>query len=283
MLLSYHVKMIDDNYNKKLYKTILNKLSLYFIKGWSDWSNRMAKSFTFKQFHIDAFQCGMPVSTDAIILGAWADIEASSTLLDLGCGTGVLALMCAQRNPIVKIKAIEIEKNAVDAARKNIANSPWRDRVSVLHQSIQSMTEDYLERGLKVEAIICNPPYFNDGISSQEESRAIARHSETLPHNVLLNCCSHLLKDEGKASFILPKKEGEAFIKLLSKPTTSLFSLTRLTSVRTTAKKDVTRVLIELTKNNQQDVYQHNELIIHHGEEYSADFIALTKAFYLKM
>lgn len=244
----------------------------------------MAKGFTFKQFHIDAFQCGMPVSTDAVLLGAWADIKKAKTLLDIGCGTGILSIMCAQRNPALQINAVEIEENAFNAATLNMKSCPWTNRCSVEHTDI----EEFVKGGREFDTIICNPPYFNDGAASDNSQRAVARHTATLSHANLLTFCVQLLKEEGNASFILPKEEGLAFLALLESEVDNKVGikglhLSNLTTVQTTINKPATRVLIELTKSMLPVVCEHNELIIHDGKGYSDAFIELTSAFYLKM
>jgi tRNA1Val (adenine37-N6)-methyltransferase len=283
----------------------------------------MAKDFTFKQFHISAYQCGMPVSTDAILLGAWANISTAANILDIGSGTGLLAIMCAQRNAIAKITAIEIEQNAYNAAVENTANTPWAERLTVKHTSIQHYV-NLLEHCNTYDAIICNPPYFNNGLTSSNAQRAIARHTASLSHCDLLIYCEQLLKEQGTASFVLPKAEGSHFIDLMLNINTtgpSKLIVTRLVYVKTTADKLATRLLVEITKqsspavssastfqnviatendpfkctnsNNEISVgkdatvwgtkCESTELIIHDGHGYSREFIDLTQAFYLKM
>lgn len=236
----------------------------------------MAKDFTFKQFHINAFQCGMPVSTDAVLLGAWANITAAESILDIGCGTGILSLMCAQRNQSALISAIEIEENAFQAATHNIMNSPWSERLSVYHQSLA----DFTLSTNKFSAIICNPPYFNSGEVSQSSQRAVARHANQLTHADLLHYCCLLLKDASYASFILPVQEGRVFLQLAEQYD---LQVSRLTQVKTTPHKAVSRLLIELTNITTAITTETSELIIHNGQQNSDQFINLTKDFYLKM
>ena len=236
----------------------------------------MAKDFTFKQFHIGAFQCGMPVSTDAVLLGAWANIESANAILDVGCGTGLLSIMSAQRNAVAKIKAIEIEINAVNAAKQNSINSPWRDRISVEQIAVQ----DFAKNAQFFDFIICNPPYFNSGETSQNNQRAQARHTTTLSHSDLLQSCSLLLTSKGRANFVLPKVEGDKFVSLAEG---SDLQLSRITYVKTTAKKEVSRVLIELTKQGQAMTCEPSQILINDKTGYSDEFIALTNLFYLNM
>lgn len=276
----------------------------------------MAKNFTFKQFHINAFQCGMPVSTDAVLLGAWANINSAKNIVDIGCGTGLLAIMCAQRNAIADITAVEIEENAFKAAHQNATNSPWSKRLTIKHSSIQKFTNEVTVHA-SFDAIICNPPYFNNGAQSTNSQRAVARHTSALSHLNLLSYCALLLKEQGTASFVLPKEEGLSFINLSQSTGVDCFSqlvLTRLIYVKTTNNKPATRVLIELTKQSTNKApvklpvldntdllntasfekgllnsselepkLLKNELVIHDGHAYSKEFVELTKAFYLKM
>jgi tRNA1Val (adenine37-N6)-methyltransferase len=239
----------------------------------------MANDFTFKQFQIRGHQCGMPVSTDGVLLGAWANISASKTILDIGCGTGLLSLMAAQRNDKADITAVEIEPQAFQAALDNCQHSPWTSRIDV----VQSDIADFGTPLHQFDAIICNPPYFNSGEVSPTSNRAIARHTDRLSHKALLTHCSNLLIQGGTASFILPIYEGEIFIELLSN---TPLSLSRLTHVQSTSNKPVSRLLIEVVfteHHNHNLTVEYSELLIHQGSGYSDPFINLTKDFYLKM
>jgi tRNA1Val (adenine37-N6)-methyltransferase len=253
----------------------------------------MAKDFTFKQFHISGIQCGMPVSTDSILLGAWANIEKANNILDIGTGTGLLAIMCAQRNSVANITGVELEENAFKAACNNAVNSPWASRISIKHTSIQDFLFS-LSKEVTYDAIICNPPYFNNGMESTVHERAIARHTSALSHRDLITYCDRLLKEQGTASFVLPKDEGVRFIDLLQGEQICFQSnlvVTRFTDVKTTMTKPAIRALIELTKSvkmaneasQQNSVRTNGELVINDGKRYSKQFIDLTKAFYLKM
>ena len=114
------------------------------------------KSFNFKQFSIYGGQSGMPVSTDGVLLGAWVSLAPKSSVLDIGTGTGLLALMVAQRFADISISAIDIEPHAIEAATINIEQSPWQDRITLHDGSV--LTTDFLK---KFDSVICNPPYFN--------------------------------------------------------------------------------------------------------------------------
>ncbi|CAM2777718.1 tRNA1(Val) (adenine(37)-N6)-methyltransferase [Vibrio neptunius] len=231
------------------------------------------KDFSFKQFKIAGGHSGMPVSTDGVLLGAWCDIKQANTILDIGTGTGLLALMCAQRNPDSVIDAIDIDQHALLAAKENFASSPWLSRLTLLEGDVLNFpfVTSY-------DAIVCNPPYFNSGEHAQNQQRATARHTLTLSHEALLRQCFKLLSSDGRAWFVLPEAEGRMFISLAE---TLGWHLVGLCEVQPTAKKPVSRLLIQLGQHASNA--KTERLIIQQDNGYSDEFVALTKAFYLKM
>ena len=218
------------------------------------------KGFNFKQFCIEGGESGMPVSTDGVMLGAWIQSPNNAQILDIGTGTGLLALMCAQRFTEAQVTAVDIELTAIEAAQKNVVQSPWSARVSVDHSDILDFTPTH-----PFQRIICNPPYFNSGEQSKHSQRATARHTDTLGHKVLLQRCYHLLDDEGFIELAL--HQG--------------WHLSRVCRVQPSEKKLVHRLLFELAK--QPCDTQESHLIIHSHDGYSDDFVQLTREFYLKM
>ncbi|MFD2179907.1 tRNA1(Val) (adenine(37)-N6)-methyltransferase [Veronia pacifica] len=234
----------------------------------------MGKRFQFKQFVVDDFSCGMPVSTDGVMLGAWAGNKKGQNILDIGCGTGLLSLMMAQRFPSHRLTAVDIEPQAVKAASENAVNSPWAERITILHQDIREW-----EPAERFDCIVCNPPYFNSGETSANDRRAKARHSHNLPHNELLERVSALLSEHGEAHFILPAAEAETFVD--SAPSYGLFTSRKLL-VKATVQKPVSRWLFTLDKHPDSSYSEHT-MVIHDQGKYSEEFIALTRNFYLKM
>lgn len=238
----------------------------------------MAKGFTFKQFHVDDYGCGMPVSTDGVLLGTWAELPGQGPILDIGTGSGLLALIAAQRsdknaNPIV---AVEIDPAAAQAARKNFDRSPWASRLQCAEHNIESWAGT--QPAASFSAIVCNPPYFNSGLQANCQARATARHTDTLPHQTLLAVIRHLLDESGTASLILPEFEGR---QLLSLAASHQLYCRRLCEVRSTENKPVSRLLLALSR--QQGEMHTEQLSIHHQGQYSAGFRALTRDFYLKL
>ncbi|WP_394150817.1 tRNA1(Val) (adenine(37)-N6)-methyltransferase [Vibrio maritimus] len=237
-------------------------------------STTKTKGFQFKQFSIHDGNSGMPVSTDGVLLGAWARFHSSDTLLDIGTGTGLLTLMLAQRFIDAAITAVDIDETAIVDATYNIRQSPWQKRITVLHSDILAQPFEHTFDG-----IICNPPYFNSGETAKNSQRATARHTHSLSHEHLLDRCDKLLSKEGSASFVLPKVEGEQFISLAKHKG---WHLNRICYVQATINKPCNRLLFTLTKRSE--ACDEERLIIHSASGgYSEDFIALTKDFYLKM
>ena len=246
------------------------------------------KKFTFKQFSVSNDLVGMPISTDGVLFGAWANVADTQSILrnsilrnsvlrksilDIGSGTGLLSLMAAQRNSHAEITAIEIDPLACQVSNDNFKNSPWSNRLNLIEGDILD-----LDLAHKFDAIICNPPYFNSGIVSENQKRSIARHATTLNHHALIENCYQRLTENGKASFILPTIEGEAFIEFAIQ---HHWHLSRLCRVKPSARKPAHRLLFELSK--QPSRYEVEELTIHTAENYSNEFIHLTKHFYISM
>ncbi|GAA5194137.1 tRNA1(Val) (adenine(37)-N6)-methyltransferase [Ferrimonas gelatinilytica] len=228
--------------------------------------------FTFKQFHVDDSRCGMKVSTDAVLLGAWAEVRPDCQLLDIGTGSGVLALMAAQRGAR-QVVAVELDAAAAAQARENFSASPWPERLQLRHEAIQRFVPDQ-----SFDAILCNPPYFQSGARSERcDRRALARHHDGLTQPELLTAIVRLLSPEGCASLILPMAEAQQLLQMA--PQYDLH-LSRYCEVRTTPAKPVSRLLLSLSAKRSPP---HAEsLVIRQSDgRYSIDFCRLTEAFYL--
>ena len=236
--------------------------------------SKRVNAFHFKQFSIIQEGCGMPVSTDGVMLGSWFNFTDGQYLLDIGTGTGLLALMAAQRFPLIEIDAIDIDLVASQIASVNVNQSEWSNRISVKQQDLLSYKSSRI-----YDAIVCNPPYFTSGESARKTERATARHAHDLSHNQLLARCDSLLSQQGKASFVLPESEG---IKMINDAQKQGWHLSRLWRIKTTPNKPVSRLLFELSKQNSATLEERN-LIIQKEDNYSGEFIELTNAFYLKM
>ena len=245
-----------------------------------------SNTFHFKQFTINQDQCAMKIGTDAVLLGAWANLEHHpNSVLDIGAGTGVIALMLAQRSNEETIDAIEIDENAYEQCVGNFENSPWSGRLFCYHASLEEFTD---EIDYKYDLIISNPPFYSPTLASpslpkgeniMSNSRKIARFYDALPFEHLVESVSKLLSDEGKFSVIIPFKEEENFIELASN--INLFP-NRITRVKGSPTSEIKRSLMEFSFNKND--LKINELIIEvERHQYTQDYINLTKDFYLKM
>lgn len=233
-----------------------------------------SQTFFFKQFSVKQDKCAMKVSTDAVLLGAWVDADNLKNILDIGTGTGIIALMLAQRSAAL-IDAIDIDENACIQAKENSEASKWKKQISIHHDSFQNfitITQD------QYSLIISNPPYFVDSSKSPEEARSKARHTDTLSFNELIEGAKKLLLPEGKFCLILPLKEGEAFIGTAEKKG---FFLTKLTRVKTTNEKTEKRLLMQFEFIKKP--LSENSIVIEKDERhsYTDEYKALTKDYYL--
>jgi tRNA1Val (adenine37-N6)-methyltransferase len=216
----------------------------------------------------------MKVGTDAVLLGAWIQIEGAESILDIGTGTGVIALMMAQKSTAM-ITAIDIDASACEQSKENIGNSPWPDRIKVLNESLQQFT---IYNQHKFDLIVSNPPYFVDAYKSSEEARNQARHADQLPFNEFINCAKLLLHEKGKICIILPTRESIKFRELAA---ANQLYLTRIMHIKTTEYKDEKRQLLQFELINKKLVDE--TLVIEQDERhnYSKEYKELTKDFYL--
>lgn len=230
--------------------------------------------FTFKQFTIRHDRCAMKVGTDGVLLGAWTDVNHSQRMLDIGTGTGLIALMLAQRCPQASITAIDIDTDAVGQAQENVLLSPWSDRVDVKLQDIcKYLTDKHFD------TIVSNPPYFIDSLKCPNDQRNTARHTDTLDAERLLESVARLLTDDGRFSIILPAEQTDLLIQTAYAQ--GLYP-SRKTTVITRPGLSPKRILMEFQKT--KEAFQPDELIIElERHVYSEGYIALTKDFYLKM
>lgn len=231
--------------------------------------------FQFKKFVVRQDCCAMKVGTDGVLLGAWANVEGSVSVLDIGAGTGLLSLMVTQRSDAV-VTAVEIDVAAAEQASENVSESIFKDRIHVLNISLQEYVKGC---GRQFDFIISNPPYFKDSLKSPKGGRTMARHTDSLSFEELLEGVGRLLSDEGTFAMILPFQEKERFIELASR--VGLFPK-RLLDVCPTPDVQPKRFLAEFSKK-KQDVEQHILVIESEGRhQYSEEYKRLTADFYLR-
>ena len=229
--------------------------------------------FQFKQFTIHQEQTAMKVGTDGVLLGAWAEPERASFILDIGTGTGLLALMAAQRNPQARIDAVEIEPEAAKQARENVTASPWNERIEVHPLSVFDFTPKHL-----YDCILCNPPFFINSTKNPDKGRSLARHTDTLSPIALAKTVSDLLAPQGYFYLVLPPTEANVFIEHAH---CQQLHIARITHVLPNPDKVPKRFLMKFGRTEM--VPETDELVVELSRhEYSPEYIRLTKDFYLK-
>ena len=232
--------------------------------------------FNFKQFSVHQEHCAMKVGTDGVLLGAWSNVDNAHRILDVGTGTGLIALMLAQRSK-ANIIAVDAEENACAQANINFNASQWNERLSMVHSKIQDYQTDE-----KFDLIVSNPPYFTGYYSSDDLSRDIARSADALlSFEDLIASAKRLLIEKGRLSLILPADQHEKFVIFALE---NGFLLRRCTKVKTKIGKEPKRVLLEFVYSKNEMELQLNELVIQsddNGRVYTHDYIQLTKDFYL--
>jgi tRNA1Val (adenine37-N6)-methyltransferase len=218
--------------------------------------------FQFRRFTVRQSLCAMKVGTDGTLLGAWA--SGGRHILDVGTGTGLIALMMAQRYPEARVTGIDIDDGAVLQARANVEASPFADRIEIMACDVNHMAGMF-------DSIVCNPPFFIDALESPDPQRTMARHAATLSYTMLMHRAWRLLSEDGELSVVIPsdcrsRLESEAFL--------AGFFKSRDCAVRTTPTKQPKRFLMAFRKH--PSAIEREELTIG-----SAEYQELTKDFYL--
>ena len=215
----------------------------------------------------------MKVGTDGVLLGAWANCENAKNILDIGTGTGLIALMLAQRSN-GKIDALEIDEVACKQAKENVENSLWRERINIVNKSFQDFSKTAHK---KYDLIVSNPPYFQNSLFAPDEKRTNARHNSNLELEDIIDGAK-LLDEEGILSIILPYLEGNMFI--LKSFEKELYCI-RQTKVLPKPNREPKRLLLEFMKIKKPLIEQEIIIELNKRHEYSEAYKNLTKDFYL--
>lgn len=233
--------------------------------------------FTFKQFFIAHDRCAMKVGTDGILLGAWASVTEADAILDIGSGSGLLALMLAQRTPEhVTIDAVELDDTAAQQARENMQASPWAPRMMLHQADIRHWTPPTTRR---YSLIVSNPPYYAQGVACASAEREQARYTTTLSYPSLLNCAQQWITEQGLLCLVLPQMTADDFI---AQATQTGWYLRSRTDVAETEARSPHRVLLAFSL--QAGDLSRTALVIRAADNrYSAAFCQLTRDFYLLM
>ena len=234
--------------------------------------------FQFKQFSVNQDQTAMKIGTDGVLLGAWTPIENNpKAILDIGTGTGIIALMLAQRSNAEQIDALEIDESAYEQAVENFENSPWGDRLFCFHAGLDEFVEEPED---EYDLIVSNPPFFSEDFRSENEQRDLARFQEAMPFEEIVEAADLLLSENGIFSVIIPFNEEDRFIELCAE--VELFPI-KVTRVKGASNTKIIRSLLAF-KRYELAVLTSDELVIEISRhEYTPEYISLTKDFYLKM
>lgn len=220
----------------------------------------------------------MKVGTDSVLLGAWCPINNNPySVLDIGAGTGILSLMLAQRSNVSQIDAIEIDEDTYEQCVENFESSPWGDRLFCFHAGLDEFIDEPEDQ---YDIIISNPPFYSEDYKTGSEKRDLARFQEAMPFEDLIEAADLLLSENGIFSVIIPFAEEKKFINLCYE--VELYPI-KITRVKGTPTTEIKRSLLAF-KRYELSVLTADELIIETARhQYTEDYIALTKDFFLKM
>lgn len=232
----------------------------------------MGNSFQFKKFTVSQDRCAMKVGTDGVLLGAWA--RGGRRVLDIGTGTGLIALMMAQRFPQAEIDAIEIDHDATVQAAENVACSPFADRIKITETALQTF-----KPATHYNIIVTNPPFFAHSLLSLSKSRSMARQTDSLPFSAIFSFATEYLAPDGELSAVIPSDyldefSQEAFLR-------GMF-LSRQYNVRTVEHKLAKRCLVAFSLSRPASFDQREVVLLADNNKRSSWYAELTQDFYIK-
>lgn len=234
-------------------------------------------SFTFKQLHIDDTHCAMKVGTDGVLLGAWADVAEAHHVLDIGCGSGLITLMMAQRAPQAMVEGIEIDDMAAADARHNVSLSPFAQRIQIIEGDALSYTSAPL-----FDHIVSNPPYHEESLLPPSSTRAKARHTSGggLTFEALFETVNRLLNKEATQAVFSVVLPTQAVSRFVTQAAIYGLQLSRITHVVTRPQKPCKRTLLAFSPHNVTTIEDTLVLLNHDGSR-SAEYESLCADFYL--
>ena len=232
-------------------------------------------AFAFKQFNVKQDKCAMKVGTDAVLLGSWIQPNGSTHILDIGTGTGVIALMLAQKTS-ASIIGIDIDGIATQQAQENVDESKFKNSITLFNSSFQDFVKT---TALKFQLIVSNPPFFEQSLKSSDEKRSNARHADVLPFDELLEGVIKVLDESGKFCLILPTLEADKFRNMAQKKGLYLSKLLRIKSRvdKDTDKRHLMQFEFKPTEFSEETIAIEED----ERHSYTEAYKELTKAYYL--
>lgn len=235
----------------------------------------MSKPFHFRNFSMMHHRSTMKVGTDAVMLGAWTEVEEAGHILDAGTGSGILALMAAQRNSLATIHAIDVDAESVKEAVVNFARSPWSNRIRAEQADLRSYMP---EPNISYDLILANPPFFENHIKTSDARRTLARHTDSLSFADLLGACSRLLSAKGRASMVLPWEAGKQILQIA--PYYGLWP-SRTLNIIPVEGREPNRMNLELNKLPGASLCESSLVIRNSSMQFTHEYRELLKDFYL--
>lgn len=238
------------------------------------------KPFEFKEFSVAQDKTAMKIGTDAVLLGAWSSLgEYPDAILDIGSGTGVIALMLAQRSDAMTVDAVEIDADAYEQTVANFEQSPWSDRLFCYHSSFTDFAKEIADEEELYDVIVSNPPFYTDSYQTTNQARNKARFTSSLSFEELLEGVTIILSKKGIFSVIIPFKEETNFVSLAAK---SKLFLNKVCHVKGNANSEIKRSLLAFSFH-AKEVDKTTLIIEQKRHQYTDAYVNLTKEFYLKM
>lgn len=229
--------------------------------------------FRFKKFTVWHDRCAMPVGTDGVLLGAWAELRCACRILDVGTGSGLLALMAAQRNNSAKVTGIDVDAASVSQAAQNVASSPFSNRVEILLEDVRRFRPHE-----PFDSILCNPPFYTEAVLPADDGRSVARNTASLHFSELVESVAALLSDRGVFNVIIPTQAESDFISLCLM---ARLYVQRLCHVKTVQRKEAKRVMVTFSKSVCKCFSSDVLLLMDNEGCRTQQYIDLTSDFYL--
>ena len=229
--------------------------------------------FRFKQFEIHDELSAMKIGTDGVLLGAWADVAEARSILDVGTGTGLVAIMCAQRNEHAMVHGIDIVEDAIVESRQNVARTPWCNRITMEHADLRDF-----DTKVRYDHIVTNPPFFLTSLHSPDAARAVARHATSLSYEDIISAAERLLNEGGRLTVILPVDCAAVFRRVAFER----LWLSRIVEIVTREGEAPKRTIMEFVLTDKPLMPRATSLTIQAADgSYTEDYRHLTKEFYL--